>query len=148
MSRIEQPLTDFEGMAPLTNLVWRTCIDRGITLNEFRKKRIRLRPDSIESFLGLLQYGFKSKAASDVTATVQYRFSGEIEGDCYVAVESGNLNTGLGTADDPNVTIETPFEVWMDILTGEADAAALFAEGRYSVSGDALLLGRLRGLFR
>jgi putative sterol carrier protein len=148
LARIEQPLTDFDGMAPLTNLVWQTCIDRGITLNEFRKKRVNLRPDSIDSFLGMLQYGFKSKAAGDVNAKIQYRFSGEIEGDCYIAVESGKLSTGLGTAEDADVMIETPFEVWMDILTGEADATALLKEGKYRVSGDMMLMGRLRGLFR
>lgn len=148
LARIEQPLTDFDGMAPLTNLVWRTCIDRGITLGEFRKKRIRLRPDSIESFLGLLQYGFKSKAAGDIDAKIQYRFTGDVEGDCYIAVETGKLRIGLGIADDADVMIETPFELWMDILVGEADAAALLAEGQYRVSGDMMLMGRLRGLFR
>ncbi len=148
LRRTEQPLTDYDGMAPLTNLFWQTCIDRGITLAEFRRKRIRLRPDSIESFLGLLQYGFKSKAASEVNAKIQYRFSGHVEGDCYVAVESGKLRTGFGTADDADVLIEAPFDVWMDILTGEADAAALLAEGTYRVSGDMMLMGRLRGLFR
>jgi putative sterol carrier protein/FMN-dependent NADH-azoreductase len=148
LRRIEQPLTDFAGMAPLTNLAWRTCIDRGITLGEFRKKRVRLRPDSIESFLGLLQYGFKSKSAADVSAKIQYRFSGDVEGDCYVAVESGKLSCGLGTADNADVMIEAPFDVWMDILTGEADGPALLAEGKYRVSGDMMLMGRLRGLFR
>ena len=148
LARIEQPLTDFDGMAPLTNLVWQTCIDRGITLGEFRKKRIRLRPDSIESFLGLLQYGFKSKAAGEVNAKIQYRFFGDVEGDCYVAVESGKLSAAVGTAADADVMIETPFELWMDILTGEADAADLLAKGRYRVSGDMMLMGRLKGLFR
>jgi multimeric flavodoxin WrbA/putative sterol carrier protein len=148
LSRIEQPLTDFEAMAPLTNLVWQTCIDEGITLNEFRKKRIRLRPDSIESFLGMLQYGFKSTAAGDVNAKIQYRFSGDVEGDCYIAVESGKLRTGLGTAEDADVMIEAPFEVWMDILTGETDPTTLLKEGKYRVSGDMMLMGRLKGLFR
>ena len=148
LSRFEQPLTDFDGMAPLTNLVWRTCIDRGITLGEFRKKRIRLRPDNIESFLGLLQYGYKSKGAGDINAKIQYRFSGDVEGDCFVSITSGKLETGLGTVDCPNVTIDTPFEVWMDILTGEADGQALAAQGKYKVAGDVLLLGQLGGLFR
>jgi multimeric flavodoxin WrbA/putative sterol carrier protein len=148
LSRIEQPLTDYERMAPLTNLVWQTCIDRGITLGEFRKKRIRLRPDSIESFLGMLEYGFKSKGADDVNAKIQYRFSGEVVGDCYISVEAGKLSTSLGTAEDADVMIETPFEIWMDILTGEADATTLLKQGKYRVSGDMMLMSKLRGLFR
>ncbi len=148
LQRITQSLGGFEAMAPLTNLVWRTCIDQGITVGEFRKKRVRLRPDSIESFLGMLQYGFKSKAAGEVSAKIQYRFSGEVEGDCYLAVESGKLRTGVGTAEDADVMIETPFEIWMDILTGEADPTTLLKEGKYRVSGDMMLMGRLRGLFR
>jgi FMN-dependent NADH-azoreductase len=46
LQRIEQPLTDFEGMARVANPVWQICIEQGITLAEFLKKRSRLRPKS------------------------------------------------------------------------------------------------------
>lgn len=46
LSRIEQPIADFEDMAPFANRVWQICIDKGITLSEFRKMRNRLRSES------------------------------------------------------------------------------------------------------
>lgn len=46
LSRIEQPIADFEDMAPFANRVWQICIDKGITLAEFRKLRKRLRSEA------------------------------------------------------------------------------------------------------
>jgi len=148
LGRIEQPLETFESMAPLTNLVWRTCINNGVTLGEFRKKRMRLRPDSVDSFLGLLAYGFKAKAAEDVSATIQYKFSEEVEGVCYVSVQDGVLDTGIGGLDEPDVTIEVPFEVWMDVLEGKSKVEELVADGRVRIEGDWSVLGQLKKAFR
>ena len=46
LQKIEQHIADFDSMAPVANLVWQTCIDRGITLSEFRKMRSRPRSES------------------------------------------------------------------------------------------------------
>jgi putative sterol carrier protein len=39
--------------------------------------------------------------------------------------------------------IETPFEVWMDILTRKADGAQMMMEGKYRVTGDLGLMLKL-----
>ena len=44
LQKIEQPITDFDGMARVANIAWQACIDRGITPAELRKKRVRPRP--------------------------------------------------------------------------------------------------------
>jgi hypothetical protein len=147
MARIRKPLTSFEKMAPLGNAVWQTCIDEGVTLGEFQKKGMMPRPDSIETFLAIMRYGFNPRNAGDTRAIMQFEFSGQAEGACYLSIEDGSMITSSGKAEKPDVTIRTPFEVWMDILTGKADGQQVFMDGKYSVDGDLSLLMRMREFF-
>lgn len=147
MARIRKPITSFEKMAPLGNAMWQTCIDEGITLAEFQKRGMIPRPDSIETYLAILRYGFNPKNAKDTTAIIQFEFSGEAEGACHIAIENGKIRTSSEKAENPDVTIRTPFEVWMDILTRKADGQQMFMEERYKVEGDVSLLMRMREFF-
>jgi putative sterol carrier protein len=53
----------------------------------------------------------------------------------------------MGTAEKPDLTIESPFEVWMDIMTGKADGQQMFMEQQYRVDGDLSLLMRMNQIF-
>ncbi len=46
----------------------------------------------------------------------------------------------LGVYENPDITIETPFEVWMDIMTRKVDGQQMFMEQKYTVDGDLALL--------
>lgn len=46
-------------------------------------------------------------------------------------------------ADRPDIMIETPFELWLDIMTGKADGMQMFMEQKYKVSGDLELMQEL-----
>jgi putative sterol carrier protein len=43
----------------------------------------------------------------------------------------------------PDITIETAFELWMDIITGKADGQQMFMEQKYKVDGDLTLMIQL-----
>ncbi len=147
MDRITRPLTDFNKMAPLGNLMWQTCIDEGVTLAEFQKKGMIPRPDSIETFLAVMDMGFNPEQAKNAKMTMQYNFSGKVEGSCYLAIENGKMTSGTGTMDNPDLIVNTPFEVWMDILTRKADGAQALMEGKYTVEGQADLLLNMNKFF-
>jgi putative sterol carrier protein len=52
----------------------------------------------------------------------------------------------MGTCEKPDLTIETPFNIWMDIITRKVDGAQMLIEQKYKVSGDlALMLQLFRG---
>ena len=53
----------------------------------------------------------------------------------------------MGPAEKPDLTIESPFSVWMDIMTRKADGQQMFMEQKYKVSGDFSLLLRMNQLF-
>ena len=147
LERIHKPITCFEEMAPLGNMMWQTCLDEGVTLGEAQKKKLIPRPDSIENFRMLMRFAFKTRKAGNVKMTVQFHFSGQAAGECYFIVENGTFRTGTGEADHPDLIIESPFEVWMDIMTRKADGQKLFLEQKYSARGDLTALMRFKDLF-
>jgi len=148
MERITQPLAEDTGPSfTMANLMWKTCIAEGVTPREFTEKGLVPRPDSIESFMMLMPMGFKPEAAGDTRAVVQFRFSGGEGGSCHFRIEKGRIEAVQGEAADPDLTIESPFEVWMDIMTGKADGEQMLMARKYEVHGDPALLMRMNEIF-
>ena len=101
------------------------------------------RPDSIESFVLLFPFGLNSEAVGERKIILQFNFSGEVTGPCYFIIEKGNVSAEEGGKENPDITIETPFEIWMDIITGNADGQKMFMEQKYKVNGDLSLMIQL-----
>jgi multimeric flavodoxin WrbA/putative sterol carrier protein len=146
LQQIKKPVGDFEKMAPLGNLMWQTCIDEGISLSEFQKRKMIPRPNSLETFLAVMQVAFKPDKADGAKMKIQYKFSGKVKGSCYISIEKGKLTANKGRLKNPDLAIETPFEVWMDILTGKADGAQMLEEDKYTVTGEKDLILNLNNL--
>ena len=148
MARIRQPLGDDPGLfLRLGNLMWKTCIAEGVTPREFGEKGLIPRPDSINSYIELMKLGFNAPAANGLTAKIQFNFSGENEGSCFFTVEEGSFNAQPGTSGGPDLTVNSPFDIWMDIITGKAEGQQMFMEQKYTVEGDLELLMKLSQLF-
>ncbi len=143
MARIRQPVVDSQSFAEMGNLFWKTCIAEGVTPKEFREKNMVPRPDSFESFMFLLPFGLNSEAAGDKKMILQFKFSGVVEDSCYFTIEKGNIDAKTGTLENPDLTIDTPFDVWIDIMTGKADGQQMFMEQKYKVNGDISLMIQL-----
>jgi putative sterol carrier protein len=143
MARIRQPLVDFQSFAKMGNLFWKTCITEGVTPKEFQEKNMVPRPDSLESFMFLLPFGLNSDAAGDKKVVLQFKFSGEVEDSCYFTIEKGSIHANPGVWENPDLTIETPFGLWIDIMTGKADGQRMFMQQKYKVNGDLSLMIQL-----
>jgi len=143
MARITQPLVDPKFFVGISNVMWKTCIAEGVPVREFAEKKMIPRPDSLESFLLLFPLELNAKAVSEKKGILQFKFSGEVDDSCYFTIETGTVGAQSGSADSPDITIETPFEVWMDIMTGKADGRQMLMEQRYKVSGDLSLMMQL-----
>jgi len=148
MARVTQVIVeDKETMSKVANLMWMTCIAEGITPREFVEKGLIPRPDSIETFMLIMPMGFNPNGAGDTKAILQFNFSGDVEGSCHFKIENRKIEALTGIAENPDLTIESPFEVWMDIMTGKADGQQMFMEQKYKVTGDLSLLMRMNQLF-
>ena len=143
INQIQQPITDFQSFAQMGNLYWKTCIAEGVTPKEFQEKNMIPRPDSIESFMLVFPFGLNSEAIGERKIILQLDFSGEVDGSCYFVIERGNVDAEKGSKENPDITIETPFDLWMDIITGKADGQQMFMEQKYTVKGDLPLMIQL-----
>jgi len=148
LTRMTQPLADDpKPYFKMANLFWKTCIAEGVSPKEFAEKGLVPRPDSIEAFMFVMPMGFNPEAAGETRATIQFKFSGEAEGSCHFKIGDGEIQVALGAAEKPDLTIEAPFSVWMDVMTRKADGQKMFMEQKYKVSGDFSLLLRMNQLF-
>jgi multimeric flavodoxin WrbA len=143
----QEIIEDKEGLARMMNLLWKTFITEKVTPKEFEEKGMIPRPDSLETFLIILPMGFNPEGAGGTKAIIQFNFSGEVEGSCYFRIDNGRIEPQPGKAEKPDLTIEAPFEVWMDIMTGKADGQQMFMEQKYRVTGDLSLLMRMNQFF-
>jgi SCP-2 sterol transfer family len=140
IARIRQPVMDSQLFAKTGNVFWKTCIAEGVTPKEFREKNMVPRPDSIDDFMLFFPVGINSEAAGGGKVILQFNFSGQVEDSCYFNIEKGKVVAKTGTFEDPELTIETPFDVWIDIMTGKADGQQMFMEQKYKVTGDISLM--------
>jgi len=143
LNQIQQPIADFQTFAQMGNLYWKTCIAEGVTPREFQEKKMVPRPDSIESFMLIFPFGFNSEAIGERKIILQLDFSGVVDDSCHFVIERGRVDTGKGGTENPDITIETPFDLWMDIITGKADGQQMFMEQKYTVKGDLALMIQL-----
>ncbi len=143
IARIKQPIIERSFLATIGNLMWNTCISEGVTLKEFLDKKMVPRPDSIETFMMIMPYGFNSQVVDDEEVIVQFNFTGEVPGSCYFTIQKDNIQANSGVSSKPTLTVESPFEVWMDIITRKADGQQMLMEQRYKVEGDLLLMVQL-----
>ncbi len=67
---------------------------------------------------------------------MQFEFTGSVEGSCYFIIADGTIKAEEGKSERPDLIIKTPFEVWMDIVTGKSDGAEMFMEGKYEAKGN------------
>ena len=143
LNRIQQPVTEFDMFAQIGNVFWKTCIAEGVTPREFGEKKMVPRPDSIESFMLLFPFGLNSEAVGAQKVILQFDFSGQAAGSCCFIIEKDSISAEKGSQENPDITIKTPFELWMDIMTGKADGQQMFMDQKYEVDGDLSLMIQL-----
>lgn len=140
MGRIRQPLTDPETLSTLGNLTFKACIAENVTLKEFFEKGMTPRPDSLETFIAYSLLRFNGDPAGGKKVILQFRFSGDVDASCYFTFEQGNIEPTAGTSHKYDIAIDTPFELWMDIITGKVDGREMFMQRKYQVEGDLPLM--------
>ena len=148
MAAIKQPVFESaELFHELGNMFWKTCIAEGVTPKEFENREMIPRPETLRQFMLLLQAAFNPEAAREVQAVMQFNFSGEIQGDCFFTISDGTIQAKEGVHPDPDLTIDSPFDIWMDIMTRRADGQEMFMQQKYTVQGDLNLLMKMGAMF-
>lgn len=97
--------------------------------------------------LGGMASTFNPEKAGDLEGIIQFDVSGDQPGWHYLEIKSGRCALHDGQAENPNLTIHTPWNVWKAISNGELSGQDALMEGKYSVEGDIALLIRMGEVF-
>jgi multimeric flavodoxin WrbA/putative sterol carrier protein len=143
LARIQQPIADPDTIASMANMFWKSCIDESIIPKTFEKRGMLPRPQTIADYMAFMRAGFNPAGADGAAATLQFNFSGQVAGTCYLTVTNGRLETATEYSGQPDLVITAPFERWMDVVGGKVPGMQAFMDGSCRASGDFALLGQL-----
>lgn len=143
LGKITQTIIDNHSYMEIAKILWNTCISEKVTLKEFAEKNMVPRCASLEDFLLTLPMSINTKATFDRKITLQFNFSGQVVEKCFFIIEHGEITAHKGIRADSDLTITTPFDIWMDIMTGKADGQQLFFDQKYTIAGDLSLISQL-----
>lgn len=139
---IQKPLIAPNEMAEMANLWWDSHLE-GITQGKPTQGKI----EDMRLLLRGMAATFNSNAAGNLKATIQFEVTGKQTGNWFLSIENGKCAFHEGKVNDPNLTIQTPSEIWLAIANQELDGQQAFMEGKYMATGDMSLLMRMKNLF-
>ena len=99
---------------------------------------------SFSSYLDELEDRFIPEKAEGVSTTYQFVITGDNEENYHIIIDDGELTTGEGTADIPDVTVTIDEQLWLDIVSGEENATEAYLDNKFTVNGDPSLILKLK----
>jgi multimeric flavodoxin WrbA len=138
---VQQPIIGRPGgYSRLVEVMVSTCLDAGLSPKEYLNKGLRPRPGSIDQFIFMMELALGMALRTGSHATIQFRLQGPEHGSCYFRIAGDSVQGSVGETDSPDLVIEAPFDVWMDIMAGKLDPGQQFMQGRCRAVGDRSLL--------
>lgn len=145
LKRIGQPFTeDLTGYYNMVNCVRRTCLDNEITSDELNKKGIVPRPDSLDTYESITKFRYLGKKDKSMNGKIKFNFHDSEIPDCVFIFQDGHFTCEKSTDTKADLTIETSFENWMDIITCTVDASILSSKNQLNLSGSKEMLSLLK----
>src|SRR4030067_3448976 len=104
-------------------------------------------PSTLKEGLTASTQAFRPERAAGVNTVIQFKVTGAETGNWIVTVKDGACSVAEGEAPSPNVTINTPSDVWLKILRRELDGATAFMRGQFTFNGDMGILMQMGSWF-
>lgn len=90
---------------------------------------------SLNDFFGNLGDYIVEKHLKGVTATYQFKISGEGGGEWFVDVKDDGFTVSEGVNDSPSVTYEVPAPLYLKIINGKANGRMAVLTRKMKVTG-------------
>ncbi len=84
--------------------------------------------------------------ADDLNATIQFDLDGENGGLYWVQVGKGEVLSGSGQAENPEMTLKALADDWAALVAGELNPMQAFMSGRLKIQGNMNLAMKLQTL--
>ena len=104
-------------------------------------------PESIEPLIMSMPMAFRADAARNARVRIQFQVSGAEPGAYWLRIDDGKCESFEGVTEAPDLTVNTPGEVWVRIAHGQIDGAKALADGLYQVKGDSAILEKMKKWF-
>jgi putative sterol carrier protein len=119
----------------------------GIMSSEQNQKTGAHLAKNCRELLAMMPMAFNAQAAGDMNATVQFKVTGDDEFSAYFEIADGKCTHHEGEAAQPDLVIETPGQVWLDISQGRLEGQEAFLKGMFKANGDLAVLMKFNQLF-
>ena len=107
---------------------------------ELRFVHNRLRPATVEGFLGGLPIAFNPRAARGYDFTLSFRFTGHTRREATVRIRNGTLEVREGASLKANLEITVDAETWIRIVNRQASPLWAVLTGRLQLRGNPIYL--------
>ncbi len=87
-----------------------------------------------------------SSKVEDVNATIQFDLSGDNGGFFWLKLNGGQIESGQGALDSPNMTLKASADDWAAVVNGELNAMQAFMSGKLKIQGNMGLAMKLQSL--
>lgn len=145
LKRISQPFTDdLAGYYSMVNCVRKTCLANKITSDELGKKGVVPRPDSLDTFESMTKFRYLGKKDKSMNGKIKFNFNDSETPDCVFIFKDGRFMCDRSTDLKADLTIETSFKNWVDIMTHTIDASSLASKNKLKISGKKEMLSLLQ----
>jgi len=104
-------------------------------------------PSTLKEGFTNMPQAFRPERAAGVNAVIQFKVTGAEPGNWVITVKDGACTVAEGDTPSPNVTINTPSDVWLKILRRELDGATAFMSGQFTFTGDMGILMQMGSWF-
>ncbi len=79
---------------------------------------------------------FDGEKAAGITATVQFKISGDKGGEWFITIKDKKLEVKEGTVDGPNMTLIMKDSDYVDLVNGKLSGQKAFMTGKLKFKGD------------
>ena len=95
----------------------------------------------------IMKSRFNPSAASGLNAVYQVNLSGAEPSQHYLAISESGLETGEGTHDSPNITINMSSADFVAMTNGQLNPTMAYMSGKLKISGDMGLAMKMQSIF-
>ena len=95
-----------------------------------------------------LYHYFQPQLATGVEAIIQINVKGDEKFEGYLSIKNANCEYTDGVHEDPDVTVFSDCNVWLDILNGKYTIQKAFMIGQLKVRGNFVLMTKFDQLFK
>jgi multimeric flavodoxin WrbA/putative sterol carrier protein len=136
-----------EAFRKSANAYWESQITKEPKVREVKAttgKELKLSDGGVATFLAGMAMQYNPKAMPGFTGIIQFNFEQETY---HLLIKDGQCKAYEGEHSEPDLTIITPKQVWLDVSSGKLDGTKAFMEGLYKTEGDMNLLMKFDLLF-